>query len=193
MFILGNIATANRLTKERPPKTLFSVANLTQLFVYSVLQLCGQLIAVLAIQGPFADSIDYYSHGGEAVNSARFISEGGDDYLFDSPESNVIFIVANFCYITSIVAFTTSEPWKTNAFKYWPYTLSIVLTLAYTICIAIVPQVRLSLFELVNMTDKDLNLFLLGVGLGIAMLIVLLQKCILIPLFKWIEEDKTES
>lgn len=64
MFILGNIATADKLTKEKPSATLFSLGNITQLLVYHVIQTVGQILSVMAAGGPFSDRLDYYSTGG---------------------------------------------------------------------------------------------------------------------------------
>lgn len=65
VFLLGNIGTATELTKQRPPSTLFSFGNVLQLLVFYMLQLAVQLLAIMAIRGPFADNIDYYAIGGE--------------------------------------------------------------------------------------------------------------------------------
>lgn len=64
VFILGNIGTADELCKEKPPASLFSFANVMQLLFFHVVQTAGQILAVVAAGGPFAETLDYYSQGG---------------------------------------------------------------------------------------------------------------------------------
>ncbi len=84
MFILGNIATEDKLCKQKPSNTLFSVANITQLVVYHVIQTAAQILCVVAAAGPFADSLDYYAIAGEKVNYKRYQSQGRGDFLMES-------------------------------------------------------------------------------------------------------------
>lgn len=84
VFILGNIATEDKLCKEKPPNSLFSVANLTQLIVYHLIQSSAQIMCLLAARGPFSESLNYYEIAGEKVNFQRYKDQGRGDFLFES-------------------------------------------------------------------------------------------------------------
>jgi hypothetical protein len=84
VFILGNIATADHLCKEKPSASLFSVANITQLLFYHVIQTLGQILSVMAAGGPFADTLNYYSVGGEQTNYKKYVAQGRGDFLKES-------------------------------------------------------------------------------------------------------------
>ena len=174
VFLLGNIGTATELTKQRPPSTLFSFANILQLFVFYLLQLAVQLLAIMAIRGPFADNIDYYAIGGEEVNSRRYRAEGASDFLFDSPECNVIFLVSNFSYLGGIIAFTVTKPWRQEIYSYWPFVLCFIAFFVYSICLVMVPGSRIFLFKLIHVDDQQLNNFLLAIGVTLTFLIIFL-------------------
>lgn len=84
VFILGNIATEDKLCKEKPSNSLFSLGNLTQLVVYHIIQTSAQILCLLAARGPFADSLKYYEVAGEQVNYQRYRDQGRGDFLFES-------------------------------------------------------------------------------------------------------------
>jgi hypothetical protein len=153
VLLLGNISTSRRLTLERPEASLFSLGNITELLSYYILQLSGQILTLLAVNGPFADNIDYFSVGGDAYNLKHFFDEGGDDFIFDSPENNCLFVVSNFYYLASVLSFTITKPWKEPVYKYWPFMLCFGLCLCYTVCLAIVPSLRFSEFDLRHLVD----------------------------------------
>lgn len=81
VFILGNIQTEDKLCKEKPSNTLFSVANITQLVAYHIIQTASQILCVVAAGGPYADSLNYYAIAGEKVNFKRYQSQGRGDFL----------------------------------------------------------------------------------------------------------------
>ena len=83
VFLLGNIPTADTLSKERPSNTLFSAANLTQLVLFHLIQVAAQILAVLAAGGPFANSLNYYSIAGVRVNYQRYVAKGKGGFLYD--------------------------------------------------------------------------------------------------------------
>jgi cation-transporting ATPase 13A3/4/5 len=64
VFLLGNIGTAPRLSPERPSASLLSISNLVKLFSYFFFAIIAQVVALLAVNGPFADEVDYNRFGG---------------------------------------------------------------------------------------------------------------------------------
>jgi cation-transporting ATPase 13A3/4/5 len=154
VFSLGNISTVKNLTIERPSSSLLSIGNVIELLSYYILQLSGHILTILAVNGPFSDNINYFSVGGESFNLKHFWEEGGDDFIFDSPENNCLFVVSNFYYLASVLAFTITKPWKEPVYTFWPFVLCFIFNLAYSICIAIVPQLRFSEFALRHLVDS---------------------------------------
>jgi hypothetical protein len=147
---------------------------------------------MLAVNGPFADNIDYFSVGGDAYNHKHFIDEGGDDFIFNSPENNCLFVVSNFYYLASVLSFTITKPWKEPVYKYWPFMLCFGLCLCYTVCLAIVPQLRFSEFDLRHLVDYEFNFFLFAVGAGVSLLFLFLHNFILRPFTNWLNKPQDD-
>ena len=189
VFILGNIPTADSLTKEKPSNTLFSFANITQLVFFHLIQLSTQLLAVLSAGGSFADSLNYYQVAGVKVNYQRYLAKGKGGFLYDSVENNTLFLVGNFFFLGSIMGFLITRPWKKPFWTYWPFTLLYFAVLVYTALLVIYPPERLPVFHLNQVNSKSFCYFLFSLGLGVGVfLVIFVQQYVLIPLFRWREE-----
>ena len=111
VFILGNIPTAERLSKEKPSNSLFSVGNIVQLLLFYLIQFSVQILAIFAAGGPYANSLNYYNIAGMKVNHERF-SANNNTFLIDSTESNITFILSDMFILASILGFMITKPWK---------------------------------------------------------------------------------
>ena len=112
------------------------------------------------------------------------MENGRSDFLFESTENNITFLVSNFLLLASIIGFIITRPWKKEFYTYWPFTLLFVLAFVYNILLIILPSARLSLFKLNQIDSSKFATFLLIIALGVSFLIVFVQKCVLIPLFR---------
>lgn len=72
VFVIGNIGTADSLSKVKPKSALLSIRNILELMTVFLLQLLSQIIGVLAIRTVFAESLAYYSVGGTEINLKRY-------------------------------------------------------------------------------------------------------------------------
>ncbi len=96
-------------------------------------------------------------------------------------------------YIFTLIAFTIGEPWKRSFYTNIPFMIVLVLSLAYSIIIVVVPDSRLALFKVVYMNDSSLNGFVLGTALGFGIFIFILQKAVLEPGSLWLRKKYPEN
>lgn len=176
----GYTGTADKLSPEKPSYLLLSLTNLIQLAAMFILQFLGQLLMIYSLGHIFADDINYSQTGGQDVNYHRYI-ENGNSFALNTPETNIIFLFANFMYIFTFLAFSISKPWRKEFYTNIPFSICFVLILAYSIIITVVPQARLSIFDVSFMNYMPMNVFVLFVGLIISGLILFNQKCLLEP------------
>lgn len=69
----------------------------------------------------------------------------------------------------------------------------LVLVFAYSVLLAIVPDARLSLFNLSWMTAERLNIFVLGMALLFGIFMYLAQKFMLEPLSTWLKDKNPDK
>ncbi len=162
------------------------MGNITQLLTFHIIQTSAQILSVVAAGGPFSDKLDYYSTGGEEVNYKKYISQGRGDFLKESTENNITFLVCNFYFLASIIGFTITRPWKKEFYTYWPFAVFFFAVLIYTTMMVIWPESRLSVFNLTFLKNPSFNQFMLAIGLGVGLLLIFIQKAVLVPLFQWI-------
>lgn len=74
------------------------------------LQVIGQISMILALHGNLGTEINYFSIGGETINKEKYVQQ--QDFIMDTPETNIIFLFSNFMYIISLIAFSISKPWR---------------------------------------------------------------------------------
>lgn len=65
--------------------------------------------------------------------------------------------------------------------------------MVYNVLMTVIPATRLSIFKLVYIDSQSYCNFLLGVSVGVSILVVFLQKCVFIPLFRWVKESEEEK
>ena len=71
----GYTGTVQKLSKERPNNSLFSITNVFQVIFMFAIQLIGQIMMIIAISGEFNNDIQYSANGGEDNNKLRYIEE----------------------------------------------------------------------------------------------------------------------
>ena len=175
------------MCKEKPPASLFSFPNIVQLLFFHIVQTAAQILAVVAAGGPFADSLNYYSIGGEDYNYKTYVSKGKGDFMKESAENNITFLVCNFFFLASIIGFTITKPWKKEFYTYWPFMAFFLFSLAYTTMMVVWPPSRFSMLNLTFLKSESYNQFMMFIGLGVGLLLIFIQRCVFVPLFKWIK------
>ena len=121
-----------------------------------------------------------------------YLNQGKGDFLKESTENNIAFLVSNCFLLASIIGFIITQPWKKEFYTYWPFTVFYLLAVIYTLLIIIVPDVRFSLFNLNKIQSQDFCWFLFAVAVSVSLLIIFIQKCVYIPLFRWLREREEE-
>ena len=85
------------------------------------------------------------------------------------------------------MAFSISRPWRKEFYTNIPFMIVLLLVLSYSIVIIVVPQARLFLFELSYLDYEPLNLYIMGLALGMSAIIYVNQKFVLEPVFSLIK------
>lgn len=124
-------------------------------------------------------------------NKALYIAK--DDWLLDSPEGNILFLFTNFLYLFTVLAFSIGGPWRKPFFTNIPFMVVFVFIITYTIVIVMVPAARLDGFQIMYIDDTALCGFILGVGLGLGVVIFVIQKFVWEPLAIWVREKYPEK
>ena len=159
-----------------------------QLLLFHLIQFAAQVIGVLAAAGPFADTLNYYAIAGLKVNYKKYAAS--KVFSVNSTESNITFLLSDMFIVASMFAFMISKPWKKELYTYLPFTIPYVIVAIYTALLYVVPALRPAFFHLTHINSATFCRFLLLLGLSVGCLIIFLQKCVLIPLFKWIDSRK---
>ncbi len=95
-------------------------------------------------------------------------------------EGNAVFVFTNNLYLISVLAFNISAPWRKEIHTNLPLCIVTILAFTYNLIIAIVPNARLSLFQLDNMPDENnVGLVIFLGSLGLSLFLYINQKCIL--------------
>lgn len=91
-------------------------------------------------------------------------------------------------YIFSFLAFSIATPWRKWFWTNIPFMIVLVIIFSYSFIIVVVPDARLSIFEVSWMTVDRLNWFVLGISLLFGFFIYSVQKFILEPVSVWLKE-----
>lgn len=65
--------------------------------------------------------------------------EEGEEFITDSYENNILFMFSNFIYVFTLMAFSISRPWRKEFYTNIPFTILLVLTLALSTILIILP------------------------------------------------------
>ena len=155
------------------------------------IQLIGQICMILALGGAFNEDIDYNSNGGSSVNEAKYHIE--EDFIIDSPENNILFTFTNFMYIFSLLAFSISKPWRKEFYTNVPFMVVLVIVFTYSVLLTIVPDARISIFNLSWMYAERLNVFVLGMALLFGIFMYSAQKFVLEPISTWLKDRNPDK
>lgn len=119
------------------------------------------------------------------MNEQKYIEE--EDFILDTPETNIIFLFTNFMYIFSFLAFSISKPWRKEFYTNIPFSIILIFVFVYSVLLVIVPGARLDIFEISWMESQRLNGFILGISLLFGIFIYVVQKYILQPGSSWLK------
>jgi magnesium-transporting ATPase (P-type) len=97
-------------------------------------------------------------------------------------EGNALFVFVNCIYLTSVLAFSISHPWRKEFFTNVPFVVVTVLALVFNVLVCMVEQVDWSEFNLIHLVTTNVRLYLLIASIGFSVVIYVTQKCILEPL-----------
>jgi|LakMenE01Jun11ns_1017448.scaffolds.fasta_scaffold9838569_2 hypothetical protein len=114
-------------------------------------------------------------------------------FLLITPETNILFLFANFIRVFCLIAFTIGRPWKKPFFVNIPFMIVLLFSLTYSSIIVMVPEARLSVFGLDFMHFDSLNGFILGMSWAFGMFIFLLKKLVMEPFSFWIRNKYPEK
>ena len=120
------------------------------------------------------------------MNMQRYIDE--EDFIKDTPETNIIFLFTNFMYIFSLLAFSIAKPWRKDFWTNLPFMIVLFVVFTYCVLLTVVPDSRLVLFEISWMGSERLNGFVLGISLLFSFFMFGVQKFILEPGTVWLKE-----
>ena len=128
----GYTGTSNKLSKLKPSYSLFSVSNITAVLTAFLIQLVGQVFMILALTYIYADDVGYYS----GITFETF-KANDDEFVLDSHEGNLLFLFSNYIYISTVLAFNISKPWREDFWKNKLLMGVLFLVLIYTTMITI--------------------------------------------------------
>ena len=174
----GYTATADRLSSQKPSRSLFTFTNLMQVGAMYIIQLLGQLLMIFSLSHFFSEQLEYWSNGGEEVNYKAY-KDNDNSFITGTPETGILFLFTNFLYIFSFVAFSISKPWRKEFFTNVPFMVVFVVSFSYSVLLALVPGSRLPGFELSYMSSSLVNLYVLLMALIFGILLYVNQKYVL--------------
>ena len=96
-------------------------------------------------------------------------------------------------YISTLMAFFISHPWRKGFYTNIPFMIVLLFIMTYSIVIIVVPKSRLKIFEVTYMDYQPLNLYILGLALGISFVIYVVQKLLLENFFNWLKNRFPEN
>lgn len=141
-----------------------------------LLQFGGQISAVFLFE--YTDPTYYADYGGLDISRQNYEDTG--DFGLNGVEGNAVFIFTNNLYLISVLAFNISAPWRKEVQTNIPLCIVTILAFTYNLIIAIIPDARLSLFQLDNMpNENNLGLVIFLGSLGLSFFLYINQKCIL--------------
>lgn len=85
-------------------------------------------------------------------------------------------------YIFSLLAFSISKPWRKEFYTNVAFMVVLFIVGAYSILLVIVPESRLSIFEVSYMLSSKLNGFVLGLSFAFGIFMYCCQKFIFEPI-----------
>lgn len=125
------------------------------------------------------------------MNMQRYIDD--EDFILDTPETNILFLFTNFMYIFSLLAFSIAKPWRKNFWTNLPFMIVLFIAFTYCVLITVVPDSRLVVFEISWMGSERLNGFILGISILFSVFIYSVQKFIFEPGSVWLKEKYPEK
>lgn len=183
----GYTQTADYLSRLKPSGSLFTLSNILQVLLMFGIQLAGQILMIVALSQIFNEKINYEQTGSESVNHQAYI-DNNNSFILDSFQTNILFLFTNLMYISTLMAFSISKPWRKEFYTNVWFMVVLLVVLTYSIIIIVVPKSRLSLFKIIHMDYQPMNYFVLGLSLGFGFFIYLNQKFIMEPLFRFLRE-----
>ncbi|KAL4483976.1 hypothetical protein ABPG72_013982 [Tetrahymena utriculariae] len=123
-FLLGLTESSDKLNTDQPTHRLFSPPNVISVAGLGIIQICFQIIivAVTSTQSWYIDPITFQNENGMDPS----------DLLQNSFDNTVLYWIANFQYITCIIAFSLGsvhkKPFYTN--KYFTIYLGLITSLS---------------------------------------------------------------
>jgi hypothetical protein len=79
-------------------------------------------------------------------------------------------------YVFTAVAFNIGRPWRKPFFTNPLFMIALIIILTYSILMLAAPITRFSQFYIAYMNDMKINGFVLGLGLGFGLTVLVLQK-----------------
>lgn len=96
-------------------------------------------------------------------------------------------------YIATLLAFSISKPWRKDFYTNPFFMIVLILMLTYSLVMIVVPGARLSIFEISFLNYQPYNWYIFGLALGIGVVLYVVQKFMLEPLFNWLKEKYPEK
>lgn len=175
ILFVGNTATADKLTPERPRSSLFSFTNMFQMIIIFGIQVAGQ-ISIIAIFEAY-DSSYYWANGGMAVAQQSYINNNNSFSL--GLECNLLYLFTNNIYVITMAGYNISKPWREGFWTNIPLMIVIGLTLFYNHVILFWQQgTWVLLFDSVWLPDYNSRWLIFGVSWAFGLLMFFLQKAV---------------
>lgn len=154
-FVMSNTPSYPILVKQKPPGSLLSVPVLASMLGLTVLQLLliGATVLSLVTQ-------TWYEPGGEGVDDPT-----------PCYENSAVFLVSTTQYVSVCIAFSIGPPFRTSAWKNWPFTITVAVILFLDIYMVAVPAEWVR--DMMGLVDfptgfRVILLVLMGVGSGLS-------------------------
>ena len=149
----------------------------------------AMILGVMMAAGPYSREVNYYKIGGVKVDYQQYHA-GQNTFVISSIESNITFLLSDMFILASMMGFMITKPWKQEFYRYLPFTVPFVVVFVYTCLLYVVPAVRPAFFHIKHLNSGVFNRVLLGLGLAVGVFIILLQKWVLVPGFRWLDEQR---
>lgn len=118
----------------------------------------------------------------EDITKEEF-EEGGEEFITDSFENNILFMYTNFIYVFTLLAFSISRPWRKEFYTNVPFTVLLVAVLALSTVLVLVPESRPKFLELDRISYHPLLVFVVVMAWGVGVFLYVLQKHVLEGIF----------
>ena len=122
-FVLSNATACPRLSKRKPPGSLFSTSVLVSIIGVAFLQFLFMLLTIALVR----------------LHGFREPEDSNLDYPKPGPSNSAVFLVSNCQYLIVCLCFSEGRPFRESLFKDWLFVVTTAVILAVDLYLLLIP------------------------------------------------------